>query len=162
MKKQLLIISVLVVIVSILVSCSVSSGKDDLIDEAISISTTAITDSNGANHYYEIVTDVNGNTDLAEIETYSNGNVVTEKNGKYVTKEHTSLSDESTANNNSANADNVVEFDPTDITSQGTATTNGASPIPAEKETVTTIAENTTQKEIQPATDKDGWINKWY
>lgn len=31
-----------------------------------------------------------------------------------------------------------------------------------EKEITTSITETTIQKETQPATDKDGWITKWY
>ena len=185
MKKQLLIISVLVVIVSIFVSCSVNGCRDG----ACSIrynSTTSITDCNGTTHYYEPVTDDKGNastTDknqgvFAEIETQSNGKAVTTKDGTYVTNEHTTvlpIKDETTKPSNSAeptteksssdttknieDADNVVDFEPTETTEEtkpdNTTTTT-------EKTTTTTTTETTTQKETQPATDKDGWITKWY
>lgn len=175
MKKQLLIISIIVVIVSIFVSCSVNSGSEN-------ISTTAVTDSNGTTHYYEPVTDDNGNISttaknqgvFAEIETQSNGKAVTKKNGEYVTNEHTTaLPIENTTDNSSSttksatekpsdttnnNADNDVEFEPDKPTAETKPTTSTTT----EKPTTTTATETTTQKEIQPATDKDGWITKWY
>ncbi len=177
MKKQLLIISILVVIVSILVSCSVNSNSED-------ISTTAVTDSNGTTHYYEPVTDDKGDistTDkiqgvFAEIETQSNGKAITEKKGKYITNEHTTIlpiKDETTKASSSEkqsteksssditksieDADNVVEFEPTEATSETKPTTSTTT-----EKTTTTTTETTTQKETQPATDKDGWITKWY
>lgn len=172
MKKQLLIISVLVIIVSIFVSCSANSSSED-------ISTTAVTDSNGTTHYYVPVTDDKGNVSataenqgvFAEIETKPNGKTVTNKNGTYVTKEHTTvlpIKDKTTQQSHSAepiteklssdttksieDADNVVEFETTETKPDDRTTT---------KETTTTT-ETTTQKETQPATDKDGWITKWY
>ena len=80
MKKQFLIISVLVIVVSIFVSCSANSSGE-------SIPTTAVTDSNGTTRYYEPVTDDNGNISttgknqgvFAEIETQLNGKAVTKK-----------------------------------------------------------------------------------
>lgn len=180
MKKQLLIISIIVVIVSIFVSCSVNSGSEN-------ISTTAVTDSNGTTHYYEPVTDDNGNISttaknqgvFAEIETQSNGKAVTKKNGEYVTNEHTTalpienttdnsssttkkdgaspIPTKNSATDNASDADNAIDFEPDETTNKNTSTTDGASPIPTEKETTTA-----TQKETQPATDKDGWITKWY
>lgn len=174
MKKQLLIISIIVVIVSIFVSCSVNSGSEE-------VSTTAVTDSNGTTHYYEPITDDKGNISttaknqgvFAEIETQSNGKAVTKKNGEYVTNEYTTaLPIENTTDNSSSttksatekpsdttnnNADNNIDFEPDETTNKNTSTTDGASPIPTEKETTAT-----TQKETQPATDKDGWITKWY
>lgn len=172
MKKQLIIISVLIVIISILVSCSANSSSED-------ISTAAVTDSNGTAHYYEPVTDDEGNISItgknhgvfAEIETQSNGKAVTEKNGTYVTNEHTTfLLIENDADNTSStkksesektssditnnNADNYVEFEiPVDDTTKITTT---------EKQTTTAATDTTTQKGTQPATDKDGWITKWY
>lgn len=176
MKKQLLIISIIVVIVSIFVSCSANSSSED-------VSTTAVTDSNGATHYYGPVTDDKGNvstTDknqgvFAELETKLNGKAVIDKNGTYVTKEHTtvlpikdeiiqpSTSTEPTAEKQPSgtvnnNADNDVDFEsdkPTEETKPTASTTT-------EKPTTTTTTETTTQKESQPATDKDGWITKWY
>lgn len=187
MKKQLLIFSVLVIIVSIFVSCSANSSGGD-------ISTTAVTDSKGTTHYYEPVTDDKGNVSttekkqgvFAEIETNSNGKAVTKKNGTYVTNEHTTvLPIESTTNSTTTsttqkstsdttkdidNADNEVEFVPDETTAKTTQTitttteketTNTTSTTKAAT-TTTTTTKTTTKKETQPATDKDGWITKWY
>lgn len=90
MKKQLFIFSILIVIISIFVSCSTNSSSEV-------ISTTAVTNSNGTMYYYEPVTDDNGNVStidgnqsiFVEIETQSNGKAVTKKDGTYVTNEHT-------------------------------------------------------------------------
>lgn len=61
---------------------------------------------------------------------------------------------------NTDDADNEIEFKPDETTtSKPTITTT------TEKETTSTTAtttETTTKKEIPPATDKDGWITKWY
>ena len=84
MKKQLLIISIIVVIVSIFVSCSANSSSEN-------ISTTAVTDEQGTMHYYEPVTENESTSVFAEIVTDDNGKAVTKKNGKYVTKEHTTI-----------------------------------------------------------------------
>ncbi len=174
MKKQLIIISIIVVIVSIFVSCSVNSSNED-------ISTTAVTDSNGTTHYYEPVTDDKGNMSTTaknqgvfiEIETQSNGKAVTKKDGTYVTNEHTTvLPIENTTDNSSSttksttekpsgttnnNADNNIDFEPEKPTEDTTPTSSTTT----EKQT-TTKAETTTQKSTEPATDKDGWITKWY
>ncbi len=172
MKKQLLIISVLVIIVSIFVSCSANSSGE-------SIPTTAVTDSNGTTHYYEPVTESESTSVFAEIATDDNGKAVTKKSGKYVTKEHTTIlataksKTSSTENKNGINklttqksssttkgmddADNVVEFDSADTTKETKATTTTT-----ERVNDNTTIKTTTQKEIQPATDKDGWITKWY
>lgn len=173
MKKQLLIISIIVVIVSIFVSCSVNSSSEN-------VSTTAVTDSNGTTHYYEPVTDDEGNISttaknqgvFAEIETQANGKAVTKKNGEYVTNEYTTAlpientTDSSSGTNKPAtkqsstsntttdidDADNDIEFEaPSEDTTK-----------PTTEKTTTTTTETTTQKEIPPATDKDGWITKWY
>lgn len=167
MKKQLFIFSILIVIISIFVSCSTNSGSEVL-------STTAVTNSNGITHYYEPVTDDNGNIStidgnqsiFVEIETQSNGKAVTKKDGTYVTNEHTAaLPIENTTDNQSStikpvtekpsdttndNADNNVDFEPDKPTEETKPTTT-------EKPTTTA-----TQKTTKPATDKDGWITKWY
>lgn len=175
MKKQLLIISIIVVIVSIFVSCSVNKEGNIQLP-----STTAVTDEQGTTHYYEPVTDDEGNISttaknkgvFAEIETQSNGKAVTKKNGEYVTNEHTTaLSIENVTDRTSSttkpatkqsstsntttdidDADNDIEFE----------TPSGDTTKPTTEKTTTTTTETTTQKEIQPATDKDGWITKWY
>lgn len=158
MKKQLFIFSILIVIISIFVSCSTNSSSEV-------ISTTAVTNSNGITHYYEPVTDDNGNVStidgnqsiFAEIETKSNGKAVTNKNGTYVTKEHTTVlpfddetaksisSTEKSSNTTNEDADNNIVFDPDKPTEETKPTTS-----------------TTAEKETQPATDKDGWITKWY
>lgn len=166
MKKQLFIFSILIVIISIFVSCSTNSSSEV-------ISTTAVTNSNGTTHYYEPVTDDNGNVStidgnqsiFVEIETQSNGKAVTKKDGTYVTNEHTTVlpfddetaksisSTEKSSNTTNEGADNNIAFDPdkpTEETKPSTSTTT-------EKPKTTT-----TQKTTQPATDKDGWITKWY
>lgn len=171
MKKHILIISIVVLIVSFFVSCSVNSSIDE-------VSTTAVTDSNGTTHYYEPVTDNKGNISttaknpgvFAEIETQPNGKTVTNKNGTYVTNEHTTVLPIENKSNNTSNTiksesekissdttkdidndDNIVEFEPTDTTNET-------------KPNTTTTENNETEnnKTTQSATDKDGWINKWY
>lgn len=159
MKKQLIFISVFIIIVSIFVSCSVNSSSED-------VSTTAVTDSNGTTHYYEPVTDDKGNISTteknqgvyAEIETQSNGKAVTENSGKYVTNEHTTfLPIESTT-------DSSTKKSKPDITATVTEnqTTNTTETTATTATETTTKEETTTKKETQPATDKDGWITKWY
>ena len=176
MKKKLLIVAVTVIIVSIFVSCSANSSSEN-------VSTTAVTDSNGATHYYEPVTDNKGNLSttskdqgvFAEIETESNGKAVTRKGGTYVTNENTtvlpiiSVTDNTISTTkptteksstgttrNIDNADNVVEFEPTNQAEE-----TKPDPTTTEKQ-ATATTETTEQKETQPITDKDGWINKWY
>ena len=183
MKKQLLIISVLVIIVSIFVSCSANSSDE-------SISTTAVTDSKGTTHYYEPVTDDKGNVSttvqnkgvFAEIETQSDGKAVTDKNGTYVTNEHTTVLPIEVATNNTSSttasttkkstsditkdiddADNEVNFEPDETTDPTpTITTTIEKETTNTISTTKTITKTTTQKETQPATDKDGWVTKWY
>lgn len=177
MKKQLIIISVLVIIAGVFVSCSANISDEN-------ISTTAVTDSRGTTHYFEPVTDDKGNVSttekkqgvFAEIETQSDGKAVTKKNGTYVTNEYTTLlpigsvTDKSSTTTQKStsdttkdidNADNEVEFEPDETTEQKPTTT-----ATTEKETTTTTTtaatQATTQKETQPATDKEGWITKWY
>ncbi len=156
MKKQIIIISVFVVIISIFVSCSANSSSED-------VSTTAVTDSKGSTHYYEPVTDDKGDISTteknrgvyAEIETQSNDKAVTEKSGKYVTNEHTTvLPIESTT------ATSTQKSKP-DITTTTTEKQTTSTTETTVTET-TTKNETTTKKETQPATDKDGWITKWY
>ena len=170
MKKQLFIFSILIVIISIFVSCSANSSSEDIL-------TTAVTNSNGITHYYEPVTDNNGNVStidgnqsiFVEIETQSNGKAVTKKDGTYVTNEHTTvLPIENTTDNPSStikpvtekssdttndNADNNVDFEP----DKPTGETKPSTSTTTEKPKTTA-----TQKTTQPATDKYGWITKWY
>lgn len=154
MKKALLIIFTVVALVVFFTACSVTEN------ELETVSTTAITDENGTTHYYEIVTDEENQTVLNEIKTDKNGNPVTDKNGSYETVANQKSSvkitysdDKSTGTSNPA--DNEVPFESTtnDDSKEDTRLT--------EKEKLTT-ADHTTAEDIQPATDADGWINKWY
>ena len=158
MKKQLLIISIIVFIVSIFVSCSANSSSEN-------ISTTAVTDEQGTTHYYEPVTENESTSVFAEIVTDDNGKAVTEKNGKYVTKEHTTIltTTEKTISSTAGSAtertqenpaDNEIEFETT--TKKDKTTTTTAAIQPTEKET------NSTANPTKVVTDKDGWIDKWY
>lgn len=176
MKKQLFIISVLVIIVGIFVSCSVNSSSDE-------ISITAITDNNGTTHYYEPITDDKGNVStttknqgvFAEIETQSNGKAVTNKNSTYVTNEHTTvLPIENGSDNISSTtkqdrittsdttkdidqADNDIPFETSsEKEPQHTKTTDTDE---TDKNKESTSNDNTATKVV---TDKDGWIDKWY
>ena len=176
MKKQLFIISVLVIIVSIFVSCSVNSSSDE-------ISTTAVTDNNGTTHYYEPITDDKGNVSttaknqgvFAEIETQSNGKTVTNKNGTYVTNEHTTVLPIETGSDNTSSttkpgkitasdttkdtdkADNDIPFETSsEKEPQHTKTTDTDE---TDKNKESTSNDNTATKVV---TDKDGWIDKWY
>lgn len=175
MKKRLAIVSLIIVIVSLFVACSENSGSEV-------VSTTAVTDSNGTTHYYEPVTDDKGNVSTAaknqgvfdEIETQSNSKAVTKKDGTYVTNEHTTIlpidsvidnssiitksTTEKSSSTTNSNADNNIDFEP----NKPTGETNQTTSITTKKEITTSITETTTQKEIQPATDKNGWITKWY
>lgn len=180
MKKQLFIISIIIIIVSIFVACSANSSRED-------ISTTAVTDSNGTTHFYEPVTDEtgkavtneNGDTIYAQIETQACGTPVTNKNGTYVTKEHTTVfpatakndvrntAEENIGNTNTvtnsnsenqtAGADNEVPFEQTENNTSSTATTKNNTGV-----TTTTEQPAQTEKTTQSATDSDGWITKWY
>lgn len=176
MKKQLFIISVLVIIVSVFVSCSVNSSIEE-------ISTTAVTDSNGTTHYYEPIIDDKGNVSttaknqgvFAEIKTQSNGKTVTNKNGTYVTNEHTTvLPIESESDNTSSTTkqDKITSSD----TSENIDKADNDIPFetssekePQHTETTDTDETNTNKKSTSNydsstkiVTDKDGWIDKWY
>lgn len=159
MKKQLLIISIIVVIVSIFVSCSVNKEGNIQLP-----STTDVTDEQGTTHYYEPVTENESTSVFAEIVTDDKGEAVTKKNGEYVTKEHITIltttektisSTKQAQNNSSENsADNKIEFETT--TKRDKTTTTTAAVKPTEKETTSTA------NPTKIATDKDGWIDKWY
>lgn len=141
MKKQILIIVSVVVIICSFVACTHNSGSE-------SISTTAVTDSNGITHYYEPVTD-------------ENNKIVTDKNNDVVTTEITTTGKTTQTQTSSTSAqneaDNVVDYEPkkNDTT---TATTKLETIITKTTQTNTI----TTQNQNQSVTDKDGWIDKWY
>ena len=94
MKKQILIIVSVVVIICSFVACTYNSGSE-------SISTTAVTDSNGITHYYEPVTDENN-----DIVSKENGDVVTTE----ITPTSKSTKTQTTSTSAKNNADNVIDF----------------------------------------------------
>lgn len=161
MKKAIILLAVTVITVCLFVSCSAkNSGSGD-------VSTTAITDVSGETHYYETVTDENGetvtdengSTVYAEIVTNKNGEAATDKNKNYVTKESSTIFNNTekdtsiTETKKSDSADNEVTFNyPYESTTQK-PTTNIANTTELTTQKVTTT---------QSVTDKDGWINKWY
>lgn len=162
MKKAIILLAVTVITVCLFVSCSAkNSGSGD-------VSTTAITDVSGETHYYETVTDENGetvtdengSTVYAEIVTNKNGEAATDKNKNYVTKENTTIFNNTekdtsiTEAKKSDTADNEVTFNqPNETTTHVVQTTNTAD---------TTVITTTEETPTQSVTDKDGWINKWY
>lgn len=168
MKKAVILLAVTVITVCLFASCSAkNSGSGDN-------STTAVTDTNGETHYYETVTDENGetvtdengSTVYAEIVTNKNGEAATDKNKNYVTKENTTIFNNTekdtsiTEAKKSDTADNEVTFNqPNKTTTHVEQTTNTT-----DATVTTTTKETTIEKETttQSVTDKDGWINKWY
>ena len=161
MKKQLLIFSILVVIISIFVSCSTNSSSEVL-------STTAVTDSNGITHYYEPVTDLS-----KETATDKKGDVVTTeitvKNT--TTTSHTSLSSQNNADNDiefksvekSTTSASITRNEKTSTITRSDAGTQKSNTSSQNNSTTSKLTTNiATNKQTQPATDKDGWINKWY
>lgn len=155
MKKQLIIISILVISAITFISCSGRNSDSEI------KATTAVTDAKGETHYYETVTDENN-----EILTDSNGNIVyaeivTDEDKSYVTKENSTVfygnkkeNDTSISETNKLDtADNEVAFNQTSETT---------TQKPTAYNTVTTAS--TTEKETttHSITDKGGWINKWY
>lgn len=155
MKKQIFILSAIVITISVFVSCSVNSGSDDV--SKTYISTTAITDGKGTTYYYKAVTDDKGNIlttaknhgVFVDIETQTNSKVVTKKNGEYITKEHSTL------------IPIVDTVDNSSITENKSSTKL----IKTTAKTSTkklSDAKNHTTKEPHPATNKDGWITNWY
>lgn len=161
MKKQILIIVSVVVIICSFVACTHNSGSE-------SISTTAVTDSNGITHYYKPVTDEN-----KDIVTKENGDVITTE----ITVQSIAAKTQTSSTSAQNEADNVVDYDL--VTNNTTSTSTTQSNTTTQKSTTTTQNQTTpttqantttskpttnltTQKPTQPATDKDGWINKWY
>ncbi|MGN0004829.1 MAG: hypothetical protein ACI37Z_02465 [Candidatus Gastranaerophilaceae bacterium] len=149
MKKQVLILVSVVVIVCSFVACTHNSGSE-------TASTTAITDSNGITHYYKPVTD-------------ENKDIVTKENGEVITTEITVQSKAAKTQTSSTSAqneaDNVIDFNTVTDNSKITTVRNNKTEMSTEistDETTTQINTTTPQKQTQPITDKDGWINKWY
>lgn len=149
MKKQILIIVSVVVIICSFVACTHNSGSE-------SISTTAVTDSNGITHYYESVTDENN-----DIVTKENGDVVTTE----ITVQGKSTKTQTSSTSAQNEADNVIDFNTVTDNSKITTVRNNKTETSTEistDETTTQTNTTTPQKQTQPITDKDGWINKWY
>lgn len=175
MKRSVKIFLILCIIVSAFAACS-SNGSNE------NISTTAVTDSNGATRFYEPVTDKKGETvtnasgDIvyAKIETQADGKAVKNKKGTYIMKEHTTVfpsavkndgrnsaeksgDSTNTANSNSESqtaADNEMPFKQEENNTSSTTTTKNNAE--------TTATTKQTEKVTQSATDTDGWITKWY
>ena len=148
MRKVLSIVSVIVVVAAILVSCSQGGLVDNQPTESETEqeATTVIVDEEGTTHYYKFVSDNSQGSDsttvLAEIATDKNGEPITNRSGEYVTTEYTTIiTPETTTTAN----DNDVPFDSPD---EESATGNN----------------ETTETETIPdsPTDSDGWINRWY
>lgn len=149
MKKQILIVVSVVVIICSFVACTNYNSIEIT-------STTAVTDSNGITHYYKPVTDKNN-----DIVTKGNGDVVTTEITvqSKATKTQTSLT---FAQNE---ADNVIDFNTVTDNSKTTTVRNNKTETSTEistDETTTQTNTTTPQKQTQPVTDQDGWINKWY
>lgn len=152
MKKFLIVMLTVVALVAFFTACSVSSKQTE------TEQTTALTDENGQTHYYEIVTDEENHTVLNEIKTDESGKPVTNKNGSYETvpKEKSTAKITTTGSSTNSNSDdNEVTFDTT------AADTSKNDKPHVDRDRLTT-SERTTGGNVQPATDADGWINKWY
>ena len=94
MKSRLIVLSVFLLIIGTLVSCSKveeqfnSLTSNQIVTDNKQILTTAIVDDNGITHYYEIVTVVdkhNKTTSLVEIVTDKKGEVVKDRRGNFIT-----------------------------------------------------------------------------
>lgn len=150
MKKALLItISILVIICSFAACKSNGSGDN--------MTTFAVTDKSGETHYYAQVTG-------------SDKKPVTDSKGNAVTTEITApdskkaLSNKASTDKADGSADNTVKFEaPTkavDPTAVGT--TKGTTAVTSAAQGTTNQPTSTTEKQTKPATDKDGWVDKWY
>lgn len=153
MKKAVILLAVTVITVCLFASCSSkNSGSGDN-------STTAVTDTNGETHYYEVVTYQNGETATDGNSNKVYAEIVTDKDKNYVTNKSTTVFNDDTKDaslsetNKTNSADNEVSFNQPNATTTQEPTTH-----------ITNTTESTTQKETttQSVTDKDGWINKWY
>lgn len=161
-KKILLLISFIIVIVSIFVSCSVNSDNKDVL-------TTAVTDNDGTTRYYEVVTNDSETTVLYEITTDSDGNAITKKDDTYVTvknssKIHTTGTRKNDSNSTSARPtlSSKNNLDDNDVPFESTTenkTTNISNIAQTES---TSVPSSETATTIEAATDADGWITKWY
>lgn len=150
MKKALLItISILVIICSFAACKSNGSGDN--------MTTVAVTDKSGETHYYSQVTG-------------SDKKTVTDGKGKPVTTEITASGSKKAPSNKAStdkadgSADNTVKFEATTKAADSTAvgTTKGTTAVTSAAQGTTNQPNSTTEKQTKPATDKDGWVDKWY
>lgn len=151
MKKALLItISILVIICSFAACKSNGSGDN--------MTTVAVTDKSGETHYYSQVTG-------------SDKKPITDGKGKPVTTEITASSSKKAPSNKAnaakttvGSADNAVKFEATTKAADSTAvgTTKGTTAVTSAAQGTTNQPTSTTEKQTKPATDKDGWVDKWY
>lgn len=150
MKKALLItISILVIICSFAACKSNGSGDN--------MTTVAVTDKSGETHYYSQVTG-------------SDKKPVTDGKGKPVTTEITASGSKKAPSNKAStdkadgSADNTVKFEATTKAVDPTAvgTTKSTTAVTSAAQGTTNQPTSTTEKQTKPATDKDGWVDKWY
>lgn len=150
MKKKIVLILSVVAIIAVFTACSIESGKKE------DSSTTAVTDSNGVTHYYEVVTDDKGEIHLESVTDKTQG----ESGKKNIADGTSSTAKIETAGDSVNSPDNEVPFVSFD-SSETDVSTDKSSTEKFTQES-TTLKETLSHKETQPATDKDGWITKWY
>mgnify|MGYP006927000620 FL=1 len=150
MKKALLITISILVIICFFAACK-SNGSGD------NMTTVAVTDKSGETHYYSQVTG-------------SDKKPVTDGKGKPVTTEITASGSKKAPSNKAStdkadgSADNTVKFEATTKSADSTAvgTTKGTTAVTSAAQGTTNQPASTTEKQTKPATDKDGWVDKWY
>lgn len=143
MKKALLItISILVIICSFAACKSNGSGDN--------MTTVAVTDKSGETHYYSQVTGSDKKPVTTEITASDSKKSPSNK--------------ASAAKTTVGSADNAVKFEATTKAADSTAvgTTKGTTAATSAAQSTTNQPTSTTEKQTKPATDKDGWIDKWY
>ena len=176
MKRILLIISGIVLITSALLSCS---NKQAVVDNN---STTAIADEKGVTRFYQIETlsvKEPEETTLVEIVTNKKANTVTDKQGKYVTISNKAINNQKAKdtyhNSNSANNKPTDKSNKKDIDKHSENNSKDNNNVSFETSTeqndknndntINSSSEKTTDNTSsskEDATDKDGWINRWY
>ncbi len=177
MNKQISIIVLLIIMISILIAC----GKVN--NSSANISTTAIINDEGVTNYFEVLTDEN-TTKLVEIETRKDGQAITDRNGRYVTNNNTYIysaysnqsitspdsksstngkENSSDCNDNDVNFEDNVSNDDSSASTQKSETTTNANFTTEDSEDVTSNdVDDDSSNTTESPTDKDGWINKWY
>ena len=171
MKRPLLLFGILVIISGALISCNSKQAVED------KMSTTAIADANGVTHLYEIVTVSDKKpeeTTLVEIVTNKSGEAVTDKQGNYLTvsnKAPTLLNPKTTTTKASTTAlkredttaqddKNSSKKDNNDVSFEVSSNSSDEK----DNKTNTSFESSTDESvlSVEEATDKDGWINRWY